>query len=150
MAVRFADASPRSVAGFSPTTGPAVGLVAGAAAAALVAARFIDPQQADAGPVICPFRLATGLPCPGCGLTRSWVHLLHGQVGEAMTANPFGIVALTFAVVVLGAAVSAGVRRQALPTFAQLSGGRSRRWLLLGVTTGWVVFGVGRMLATLL
>ena len=150
MAVRFADASPRSVAGFSPTAGPSVGLVSGLALAAVVVARLVDPQQVEAGPVLCPFRLATGLPCPGCGLTRSWVHLMHGQVGEAMAANPFGIVALGLAIVLVAAVSTAVVRRRALPAYAQLVGGRTGRRLLLAVTAGWVGFGVVRMLTTLL
>lgn len=150
MAVRFADASPRSVAGFSPTAGPSVGLVSGLALAAVAVARLVDPRRVEGGPVLCPFRLATGLPCPGCGLTRSWVHLMHGQVGEAMAANPFGIVALGLAIALVGAVISTVVRRRALPTYAQLAGGPSGRRLLLAVTAGWVVFGVVRMLTTLL
>ncbi len=150
MAVRFADASSRSVAGFSPTAGPSVGPVSGLALAAVVVARLVDPQRVEAGPVLCPFRLATGLPCPGCGLTRSWVHLMHGQVGEAMAANPFGIVALGLAIVLVAAVSTAVVRRRALPAYAQLVGGRTGRRLLLAVTAGWVGFGVVRMLTTLL
>ena len=36
----------------------------------------------------CPFKLLTGLDCPGCGSTRALHHLLHGQVGEAFRLNP--------------------------------------------------------------
>jgi len=32
------------------------------------------------GPVLCPFRLITGGPCPVCGLTRAVGHALSGDV----------------------------------------------------------------------
>jgi hypothetical protein len=42
----------------------------------------------------CAFHAATGLPCPGCGLTRSCMALLHGHPKEAFLLHPFGPVAL--------------------------------------------------------
>lgn len=44
-------------------------------------------------PVLCTFRRLTGVPCPGCGLTRSFVFLAHGQLLDALRANPLGPVA---------------------------------------------------------
>lgn len=41
---------------------------------------------------ICFFHTLTNLPCPGCGLTRSFVWLLHGDVVKSVMFNPFGIV----------------------------------------------------------
>lgn len=150
MAVRFAEPSSRSVAGFSPTAGPSVGLVTGLSLTALVAARLVDPQHVESGPVLCPFRLATGLPCPGCGLTRSWVDLLHGQLGEAMTANPFGILALALAIVLVGTVAGAVVCRRALPSYADLVGGGVRRRVLQALAAGWIAFGVMRMAVAVL
>ena len=37
----------------------------------------------------CPMYTTTGLWCPACGLTRATYHLLHGQVGAALSANLF-------------------------------------------------------------
>lgn len=36
----------------------------------------------------CPFRLLTGLNCPGCGTTRGLHHLLHGDLIGAFQFNP--------------------------------------------------------------
>lgn len=36
----------------------------------------------------CPFHALTGLLCPGCGVTRMGLRLLHGDVFGAFSANP--------------------------------------------------------------
>lgn len=41
-------------------------------------------------PSICPFHHFTGLPCPGCGLTRAFVCLGHGQLVESLHWHPLG------------------------------------------------------------
>lgn len=64
-------------------------VVIGAAAAALACACLLSPVAASGGPVVCPLRLATGLPCPGCGSVRAWSAMAHGDVGAALASNPF-------------------------------------------------------------
>ena len=39
----------------------------------------------------CPFERSFEFPCPTGGLTRSIVHTLHGQFGEAWRLNPAGL-----------------------------------------------------------
>jgi Protein of unknown function (DUF2752) len=46
------------------------------------------------GKVICVFRNVTGLPCPFCGGTRSVGSALSGDLAEAWSFNPLGLVAL--------------------------------------------------------
>lgn len=38
---------------------------------------------------ICLFRRATGIPCPGCGLTRGFAALAKGHFGQAFEFHPF-------------------------------------------------------------
>ena len=38
----------------------------------------------------CIFRKALGVPCPGCGMTRSVVLALDGEMGRAFAVNPGG------------------------------------------------------------
>jgi hypothetical protein len=41
-------------------------------------------------PGVCTFRRITGQPCPGCGLTRSFVSIAHGDVSGAWFFNAAG------------------------------------------------------------
>ncbi|MFO7905406.1 MAG: DUF2752 domain-containing protein [Planctomycetota bacterium] len=41
-------------------------------------------------PGTCVFRKATGRPCPGCGLTRSFISAAHGRIRDAWHYNPAG------------------------------------------------------------
>lgn len=40
-------------------------------------------------PVFCPFEAVTGIPCPGCGMTRAILNLIAGNFGDAALYNPF-------------------------------------------------------------
>lgn len=44
----------------------------------------------------CPFRLLTGLKCPGCGSQRAIHALLHGNLTGALKANPLFVIALPY------------------------------------------------------
>jgi len=52
----------------------------------------------------CLFLQWTGLPCPSCGLTTSFTHLLHGHLNAAFAAHPLG--PLLFAAFAVGALLS--------------------------------------------
>ncbi len=41
-------------------------------------------------PVMCMFRQVVGLPCPGCGMTRSFVFMAHGAVFDAFRMHALG------------------------------------------------------------
>ncbi len=107
------------------------------AALAIAAAWLLPERVAAHGPVLCPVRRATGLPCPACGLTRSWQAALHGRPGESLRLHPFGILALGGA-----AAYAAGLDRRLAPatrerlrgTWSVAVAGWTAAWLLRLVT----------------
>ena len=51
-------------------------------------ATFVFPAN-GLGIDLCPIRFATGLPCPGCGVTRGMALLSHGQWERALHMNPW-------------------------------------------------------------
>lgn len=65
---------------------------------AVVLAWLLPPALTEDGPVLCPVRRATGLPCPACGLTRSWAAALHGRPGASLRSHPLGMALLAGAV----------------------------------------------------
>ena len=70
-------------------------------AALLVAGATVLPvAMLRDSPVICPFRRVTGLPCPACGLTRSWQAAAHLRVTESLGYHPLGAATLVGAIVV--------------------------------------------------
>ncbi len=58
-------------------------LVFGSLPALLAASYFLYPLSDDGTP-LCWFKLAFGLPCMGCGLTRAFSSLAHGQFDVAL------------------------------------------------------------------
>lgn len=54
------------------------------------------------GPVLCPFKLLTGMDCPTCGTTRGVAALLNGDISSAWSYNPLSfVVALLFVTALL-------------------------------------------------
>lgn len=46
----------------------------------------------------CVFRLMTGIPCPGCGMTRAWLAALRLDFAAAIAYHPlFWVVPIAFA-----------------------------------------------------
>jgi len=49
----------------------------------------------------CPFRAATGIPCPGCGLTLATMELLRGDLSASFRIHAFAPIFL-LALLVMG------------------------------------------------
>lgn len=61
---------------------------------AILVLMLIPASLFDAFPSICLFRNLSGAQCPGCGMTRAIVCVLHGDLGHAMQYN--GLVVIVF------------------------------------------------------
>lgn len=95
---------------------------AAACLAVLVVAAYLAPDPAGIGTttrlgmVPCGFRLNTGLPCAGCGLTTSFNHAVRWEWLKAIWVQPFGaflalVTAVTFWVSLYIAASARPVHR---------------------------------------
>ncbi len=50
-------------------------------------------------PESCAMYRYFGLDCPGCGLTRTFIHLAHGRLVEGLNLNPIGLIVFAFTIV---------------------------------------------------
>jgi hypothetical protein len=92
-------------AGFRSRTETAI---VAAAAGSLALSFALTPDTCLHAPVVCPLRLVTGLPCPGCGLARSFVALAHQDPAASLAWHPFG--PLAFAACAALVAIAAAER----------------------------------------
>ena len=82
---------------------------------------------------VCPIRTATGIPCPGCGLTTAVVQFLHGDFVESLETHAFAPVFLLALLVMLAALTLPPNARQRLISFVH------RLETRFGITA-WVLF----------
>src|SRR5438132_1556232 len=61
---------------------------AGVAILLLAAAAALPLDAPPLALLACPFRAATGLPCPGCGATRAFHYAVRGRFSEALSFSP--------------------------------------------------------------
>lgn len=121
-------------------------MLAGGGAILLALTRLVPPAALPSV-VFCPFRRLTGLPCAGCGLTRTLFYIGHGDWGEAWRLNPFGFVLYGGLVALVG-----------WPVLRLLCPDRTSRWvtsrwfdrLPLMVVSAMTAFGIGRLVGLLL
>jgi len=64
-------------------------LGAGVTAVALFVAAGLVGLPEGPGFIVCAFRRLTGIPCPGCGLTRAMAALARGELLLALHFHPF-------------------------------------------------------------
>ena len=112
-------------------------------AALLIASATLPRALVVDGPVLCLFRRITSHPCPGCGLTRSFVAAAHLRLGEAFAHHPFG--PLIFAGLLVAVSSRVFLARTGLCWFP---GGLGRGAVLQVLGLAWGVWAVFRLAAS--
>lgn len=108
-------------------------------------AAALPPSAVQGGPIVCPFRLLTGLPCPGCGLTRSWVFAVRGDLAASVAAHPFGLPLLGLVLVLAVLTVARRLAGRAAPRLDDLV----RHPATVAVLVGWLGWALWRLVGAL-
>jgi hypothetical protein len=134
------SAPPPAPTGERPRLAP-VSAWAGALAAVVLLLGSVFPHSTALQGLLwpCPLKLASGVPCVTCGVTRVAVHLAHLELGEALALAPLPTLALLFCLGLGAAAVVAWLARRQGPDALVL-------WLLITtrgrVSLGTIVLGL--------
>lgn len=116
-----------------------------ALSAAVALSVLVPLSWVQSGPAFCPLRRYADLPCPGCGGTRAFSCMGHGEWAMAFEHHPFAaILWLATATFAVGAMVR-WIWPGALAGWSL--GRRAARWLLWAFLGSWLVWGVWRLCA---
>lgn len=89
----------------------------------------------------CPILAATGIPCPGCGLTRATLQLVRGDFAGSFQTHAFAPIFL-FALIVMGATLVLPAH-QRINLIERISVFETRNgitaWVLFSLTLYWAL-----------
>lgn len=79
---------------------------------------LFDPgaDHLQASQSFCPFKMLTGLPCPGCGMVKSMVSLYRGAWMESLEYHLFGPLMVLFSVCALVVMIIELIREKKYPS----------------------------------
>lgn len=60
---------------------------------------FNEDNHLETAQSLCPFKMITGFPCPGCGITKSLVYFYHGDFYKSISYHILGPFVIVFSVV---------------------------------------------------
>jgi hypothetical protein len=91
--------------------------------------------------ILCPFRALTGLPCPGCGMTRAFCAIAHGHLFKAIGFNAISPIAFLGAVFAWATALATVANFQTIrSTLLRLIPGETlSRFIFGGVMVWWAL-----------
>ena len=128
-------------------------LIAVVLAGTFVLAAYLNPYQdgrvwlegthKQLGLPTCTFKIATGLPCPTCGMTSSFALFVRGDVVNSLQANAAGTVLAVLFLVVIPWSLLSALRGRWLFF-------RSVEWVFVRVVVGFMIFVLARWAIVLL
>jgi hypothetical protein len=117
--------------------------VAGLGCMAAAAGYTLVTDPTDSGPdalPTCLLKLTTGLDCPGCGGTRAFWYVLHGDLGAAARHHLLFVFVLPYLLYLYVAWAVQHMFGRRLPQLPLTPA------VLVGFLLGWLVFSVARNL----
>jgi hypothetical protein len=81
-------------------------------------------NQGDKIPfLVCPIRHFTGIPCPTCGMTRSFMAIARGDFSQAVNYHLFGLVLFVgFAIAIIHVILELATKRRITAFYCQVLG----------------------------
>ncbi len=58
-------------------------------------------NQLETAQSLCPLKMLSGFPCPGCGITKSMVYFYEGNVWKSLSFHIFGPFAIVFSIITI-------------------------------------------------
>jgi type IV secretory pathway VirB2 component (pilin) len=103
-------------------------LIIAGAIITLVVPFFIWQHDAnvESAQSLCPFKMATGLPCPGCGITKSFISIYQGDWLKSLSYHLFGPLAFVLSFIVI-----------LVLSIEIFSGKKYFRWLVYNKKLAW-------------
>ncbi|WP_432800356.1 DUF2752 domain-containing protein [Poriferisphaera sp. WC338] len=91
----------------------------------------------------CPLPTTIGIDCPGCGLTRSVISLLHGRIWVSLSEHLFGGVAVCFGLLlVINVLLPERIRMRYIATVKKWELSSGFMQIVLGL---WLVYWLFRL-----
>jgi hypothetical protein len=78
----------------------------------------------------CSFYMLFGVPCPTCGMTTSWAHLMRGEIVTAFRVNAGGAMLAVLAILAVPWSLMTAIRGR---HFAWLPRGNANLWIAAGI-----------------
>ncbi len=105
---------------------------------------ILSPNSLHKFPSICIFYNITLLPCPGCGLTRSFVFFSHGHFQNSFLFHPFGpILYLVFLIFLLEGIVRRRISHFSFFSFISYSNKLIVAFLFIFIWLFWSCIRIG-------
>ncbi len=103
----------------------------GAVILLLIVARFYD--RLPVHPPECGFRKAFGIPCLGCGGTRSMMALARGRIADSLSFSPAVLIGMAASVIWAAAGIARFLRCLPRPSAIEQNRRILRGWAVAGV-----------------
>lgn len=84
----------------------------------------------------CTFFVITGFPCPTCGVTTAFAHMIRFEVLDAISAQPFGAALFLVALLSFAWCIATIIYGRKPSDWLASKGFDPQRWLLAGVGFG--------------
>jgi hypothetical protein len=72
-------------------------------------------------PLFCPIKALTGIPCPSCGMTRSFLAIARGNLPASIEYHLFGIILfISLLITVIHLSLELGIKRNITTFYSRL------------------------------